>query len=283
MYSIVWCCLLVLSFVADAAVPLRGNCKVGRWGQWSSCSSLCGPGEKTRTRQITHNGTDCPTTTETSSCTGSCNTNCEMSDWSKWSPCSASCGSGGTTTRTRTLVWPTGNQSHLCPETTEREACNQFGCPVDCVVGRWSKWSICSYKGFHTRTRKILVRPIFGGLPCPKDVSEDEPCKPGPMSCEVAQWGSWGPCSSNCTGEQSRTRMIVKSGFDCPQTIQKQLCGSCVRNCIVGRWSKWGPCSVECGGGKEIRTRKIKQVAANGGKPCPTTNETHSCNQQHCP
>lgn len=48
--------------------------------------------------------------------------------------------------------------------------------------------------------------------------------------------------------------------------------------CKVSTWGNWTKCSVDCGGGSTTRTRQITQ----GGYHCTSTEETTSCNTQHC-
>lgn len=51
-------------------------------------------------------------------------------------------------------------------------------------------------------------------------------------------------------------------------------------------WDEWkiGECSLTCGGGIQIKSRRFKIVAANGGNECEgSSNYTQDCNLQECP
>eukprot|EP00419_Tripos_fusus_P021369 CAMPEP_0172760808 /NCGR_PEP_ID=MMETSP1074-20121228/170364_1 /TAXON_ID=2916 /ORGANISM="Ceratium fusus, Strain PA161109" /LENGTH=361 /DNA_ID=CAMNT_0013594883 /DNA_START=9 /DNA_END=1092 /DNA_ORIENTATION=- len=55
-------------------------------------------------------------------------------------------------------------------------------------------------------------------------------------------------------------------------------------DCVWGTWSPWGPCPVTCGGGSHVRSRKVEQVAMNGGRSCEegANMELGSCRTQSC-
>jgi len=267
-------CSLVVFPHAEAA--LRGNqCKLEEWGPWSPCSVTCGKGEKTRSRAITTMGSDCPATSESASCHGPpCPGGCNPGAWSDWSPCSADCGVGESS-RVRMTN---------CTSSRQVRTCNTQCCCIDCQIGPWTSWSACS-GGFRTRVRVIVQQAQFGGKACPSDLAQKEQCHPGPMSCETAQWGAWGACSttSSC-GQHSRTRAIIKSGFDCPPTLQQRKCGQCNTDCVMSEWTAWGACSLSCGGGTRTRTRSVTQPAMNGGTACAGSSQQDSyCNTQPCP
>lgn len=58
---------------------------------------------------------------------------------------------------------------------------------VDCVVTAWTDWGTCSEPcggGTQTRARTITTPPSGGGLPCPNDLSENQPCNE--QACPVS-------------------------------------------------------------------------------------------------
>lgn len=140
--------------------PSYSDCRFTDWSDWSSCSSTCGRGIRTRTRSFVN---------ENSHLTGSCsqadliekevclsecigNTTCVTRDWSDWSQCSVECGHGH---RKRTRS-PIGVQKRACkslelvqvePCEGESPSCNgngNYDLPTNCKVTEWSQWSDCS-------------------------------------------------------------------------------------------------------------------------------------------
>jgi len=65
-------------------------------------------------------------------------------------------------------------------------------------------------------------------------------------------------------------------------TVTAQACINCYRDCEVGSWTSWSGCSKICGGGTQTRSRKVTQERNNGGKKCPSLEQTRSCNTQGC-
>ncbi len=114
--------------------------------------------------------TSTPTATPTSSPTPtSAGVDCVVSDWSAWSKCTKACG-GGMQTRTRSIITPPENGGAACPVLEETQPCNEWPCPIDCVVSAWSDWSTCSAScggGTQRRTRSVVTSPAYGGYPCP--------------------------------------------------------------------------------------------------------------------
>ena len=132
---------------------------------------------------------------------------CNVSDWGPWENCSVTCGNG-TETRNRHVTVPAINQQCLYP-LVESRPCFQHPCPgmytellswlkpketifknqhqqecidffpVDCVVGNWSTWGLCSQScggGLQGRGRDVIVHSDHGGDPCPSDLAETQYC-----------------------------------------------------------------------------------------------------------
>merc|ERR1719421_531172 len=126
---------------------------------------------------------------------------CEERDW-QIGECSEECG-GGERTNTREIISPARAGGAECGGLLEKESCNMQPCPIDCVVGEWSEYGMCSAPcggGIQTRVRQPLTDAEHGGEPC-GDLSEalecnvfacDRPCELDP------EWSEWTECSKEC-------------------------------------------------------------------------------------
>merc|ERR1719197_1567341 len=126
---------------------------------------------------------------------------CEEGDW-QYGECSEECG-GGERTNTREIISPARAGGAECGVLLEKESCNMQPCPIDCVVGEWSEYGMCSAPcggGIQTRVRQPLTDAEHGGEPC-GDLSEalecnvfacDRPCELDP------EWSEWTECSKEC-------------------------------------------------------------------------------------
>merc|ERR1719316_500733 len=126
---------------------------------------------------------------------------CEEGDW-QIGECSEECG-GGERTNTREIISPARAGGAECGVLLEKESCNMQPCPIDCVVGEWSEYGMCSAPcggGIQTRVRQPLTDAEHGGKPC-GDLSEalecnvfacDRPCELDP------EWSEWTECSKEC-------------------------------------------------------------------------------------
>jgi len=156
-------------------------------------------------------------------------------DVTAWAPdvCSVECddtcpesvGCGGVRRLTREAVVRPNACGIKCPAFTVIQKCNQFKCPVDCLMSRWSGWSKCSKDcegGVEERTRSILTKPKNGGKGC-SAVSDGRPCNTGSCDrdCTLEEWTSWSPCSMACDrGNQYRVRKVdipIRGGGKCPK------------------------------------------------------------------
>merc|ERR1719359_181092 len=126
---------------------------------------------------------------------------CEEGDWAI-GECSEECG-GGERANTREIISPARAGGAECGVLLEKESCNMQPCPIDCVVGEWSEYGMCSSPcggGIMTRIRQPLTDAEHGGEPC-GDLSEvlecnvfacDRPCELDP------EWSEWTECSKEC-------------------------------------------------------------------------------------
>merc|ERR1719331_3172452 len=100
----------------------------------------------------------------------------------------------------------------------EIEPCNLQPCPIDCVVGEWSEYGICSKDcggGIQTRVRPALTDAEHGGEPC-GDLSETMECNMDACDrpCELdPDWGEWAECSKECDwGYTIRQKGVMLEG-----------------------------------------------------------------------
>jgi len=141
---------------------------------------------------------------------------CEVGAWQP-GECSVECG-GGEMTLTREVVTPASNGGAECPIMIDKQSCNMQPCPIDCVVGEWSDYGMCSAPcggGIMSRVRQPLTDAEHGGEPC-GDLSETQECNvfACDMPCELdPEWTEWSPCSKECdTGITVQTKGVMKPG-----------------------------------------------------------------------
>eukprot|EP01004_Peranema_trichophorum_P002386 NODE_144_length_3469_cov_340.552002_g122_i1.p1 GENE.NODE_144_length_3469_cov_340.552002_g122_i1~~NODE_144_length_3469_cov_340.552002_g122_i1.p1 ORF type:complete len:1105 (-),score=461.08 NODE_144_length_3469_cov_340.552002_g122_i1:155-2980(-) len=272
------------------------DCVMSEWTTFGACSKLCGRGTQIRTRTITQvasiGGKACGVTTESRECnTQECPVDCVMSNWGSWTPCDKTCG-GGFSSRTRVVQRSATNGGVPCGSTIEHQQCSQNPCSVDCVMGSWSQWSVCSKPcgtGSSTRTRVVISAPIAGGRAC-ESTLETKVCNVEPCvaNCVQSDWTVWSRCSVTCgTGIKTRTRKTITQpsigGAKCGPTFEQSECSEakCPADCVMGAFGTWSVCDKSCGGGVMRRQRFIQTPAVNGGS-CGQTVEVTACNTQTC-
>ncbi|XP_073987775.1 uncharacterized protein isoform X3 [Rhodnius prolixus] len=164
------------------------------WGEWSDCSSHCGPGQQIKCRSC-----DNPTPSQNKyKCSGfNCTTKpcvgmkCDVSkssEWSRWTPwtdCTVSCGQG----------------------LSERER----ECIVE-VSQVTQRTLLPTCYGYHIRRRKrdkVLLPLITKSHGCVGSYKEIRPCylNDCPVNGGWSEWEPWSQCSAGCgLGTQSRSR-----------------------------------------------------------------------------
>lgn len=177
-------------------------------------------------------------------------TDCEVSDWVPkecTKTCDDSCAlkkpgdddvCGGTQELAREIVQKPNEYGAKCPVLSLTKVCGQIPCPVDCKMGEWSEWNMCTKEcdgGVQGRTRPILAKPENNGATC-KSAQEMRGCNTGACKrpCELKDaWEPFGPCSQMCDGgEQTQIKKIkvkARAGGECPKVkspkrFRKQKC-----------------------------------------------------------
>jgi hypothetical protein len=181
-----------------------GPCSLWKTGQWSNCSTKCGPGIQTRTVSCLDFGGKAGICKE--SARPKQEQQCEIEKcgkWvtSEWTPCYPQCGQG-TMTRLVECITPDGSSTNTCqgdkPQTTST-------CTNKDKCGRWQagEWGQCNAKcggGKQTRsvkcvddTGKEINNCILADFPGVVQQCNMRPC---------GSWkiGEWKTCSKICGG-----------------------------------------------------------------------------------
>ena len=275
------------------------DCVLGSFGPWTSCSTSCGGGTRTRARAVirdaANGGKKCGLLTGRDACsTEPCAVDCQLSAWGSWSKCSATC-DGGTKMRTRKVTREALFGGKECQHDTNMVTCNSHECPVDCAVSQWDDYDPCTKScgaGTRKRMRSIVRLAAHGGVPCPGtvevDVCNSQPC---PVDCVVSAFDAWRECSHSCgnAGDKKRTRSITtinsNGGKACPPQVETLACNrfQCPQDCTVHEWGKWSACTKTCHDGKQTRTRAVNMAAVFGGAACGDLAQERACNEGPCP
>ena len=110
--------------------PIKQNCEVSAFTEWSNCSLTCGEGVITRNRTVIttpmNTGTKCPALFETKTCNlRKCD--CGISEWSEYGDCDVPCG-GGKSYRSREIQREPLLDGLQCPALNESRTCNSKPC-----------------------------------------------------------------------------------------------------------------------------------------------------------
>ena len=135
-------------------IPCPVDCQVSPWGvlPWGkcgTCSKSCGIGQKYCSRSVIspakYGGVGCPALMDTQACNiQPCPEDCRVGGWGNYSSCSLTCGTGGVQWRYRSPLSPVLHGGKPCPSLSQQRQCNFYACPIDCQVGEWGKWGVCS-------------------------------------------------------------------------------------------------------------------------------------------
>nr|XP_039268100.1 A disintegrin and metalloproteinase with thrombospondin motifs adt-1-like [Styela clava] len=256
------------------------------WQSWGPCSSSCGTGFRTRTRECKNKELGCEgESSEEDVCKGPCQ---GFNPWGKWTTCTESC-NGGTRTRQRTCSFKkcdpdeNGNTSK-----TDKENCNLEPCPGK--WGDWGAWESCSTTcgdNGEQIARRTCEGGRAGGPGCLGLATKTRPCRnnnkcPGKWSA----WTKWSQCSVTCGGKGTRTRTRTCEGgvegqSDCPgSATQTEDCDEEKCTAKWGDWEDWGDCDKDCS-----RTRTRKCIGGTkGDRGCEGEGEqTQECDSSQCP
>jgi len=200
------------------------DCQVGDWTDYGTCSLTCSAhgtnGTQTRVREmlvdVDHGGVRCPELTHTRSCWGGeCPIHCEVTEWSDFTTCTKSCTAGedgvaGRHSHSRTVTRHSAHGGYVCPSLSEDLPCNEHMCPVNCVVGNWTKWHPYSGGGNNLkRTRAITTAAAHGGVDCPAIENLKIFTH---QACNKEQTGGFSGCSKTCgtNGYRKRFHEFIK-------------------------------------------------------------------------
>eukprot|EP00929_Paragymnodinium_shiwhaense_P087744 TRINITY_DN4788_c0_g1_i1.p1 TRINITY_DN4788_c0_g1~~TRINITY_DN4788_c0_g1_i1.p1 ORF type:complete len:1566 (-),score=344.96 TRINITY_DN4788_c0_g1_i1:100-4740(-) len=283
--------------------PGQRNCKLSEWSEFDTCTAKCGGGLRSRHRYVVAEASDGGRL-----CSGSledmeaCNTqgciehdvDCVLSPWSAWSHCDPD----NQKKRERSVQVEAQNNGRRCAgDLTMVMTCGVV--VIDCEMSEWTHWDECDRDcdgGQKRRHRQIAVYPRNGGKSCPTGIVETAPCNTESCvktDCQLGPWAKWGECSSECgDGQETRVRAIrvfrAGVGKGCSGKLEEtRQChvGNCGRtDCLWAEWSDWDTCTCSCDGGTTKRSRDIKQMPRNKGKPCAVQDkeQVRPCNTEPC-
>jgi len=273
------------------------DCVVSNYSEFSECTTSCGTGYKTKTRNIVtspqHGGAHCGDLYVVDECnTHACPVNCELSAWSDYTPCTKSCGIGGEQTKLRSVSRESMYGGEACAPLQDTRVCNVHACPINCLMSMFTPWGDCSQPcgvGDKNKTRTVTLAAAHGGDACPH-VIEHASCNyhACEKECVLNSWGNWTDCSQSCgTGYQHRYRDYqtpLMKDKNCAHLHEVHTCNdhSCPIDCEVSAWTGWDTCTKSCGNGNHKRRRQIEVSSVFGGKACPLVSDSEQCNEQCC-
>ena len=187
------------------------DCELSDWFDDGSCSVTCGTGEVNQVRTVwvaaSSGGAECEGDLQRiAECSPvPCPIDCVWDEWGGWQQCSHTCGSG-TRKRDRGIKVEADYGGNECEGPAEEVGpCNDFECPIDCVLEQWSEWYACSEQcgpGLKYRGRSVETAAKYGGAECEGDRLAEAECEimPCPQDCEMSEWKDveGAECSKSC-------------------------------------------------------------------------------------
>jgi len=302
-----------MSKLLPECAPNVQDCAFSQWTAWTaSCTSPTEQQYRTRTilQSSAGGGKPCEgNQKETKPCDhlvaktpAKDGVPCVFSEWHDWTQCTATCGVGEKE-RTRRVIAEAKLMGKPCVGSLlQASACKVMDCESkDCVLSKWSAWSLCDSEVHpqRYRSRHVLKNALGSGKRCDETLKETEGCLVSktavPQDCVISPWSEWEECDKSCDGGQKyRTRalqMPSAHGGSCPHTLLKmtlpcktQPCEKKAPNdCQLSVWTDWSVCSTHCGKGSHLRRRNVTEPAREGGLACEgSLSEVGSCESFDC-
>jgi len=278
------------------ACTVKANCPIdggwAAWGQWSSCSPMCGPSKKKRFRGChdpmpQHGGKNCPGQTpdmpnqeEVIECKDNppCPEPCIWGKWGQWSECSKKCWkdvedkNGGWRTRERKVLRRStgGMKCDECNDGHHGEPCEpKFKCSEPCKWGEWENkrsCDICKEVGkepwpYARKERSLIDNFIYHG-------------REAFWNGTAEKRGNGPECFSH--DHKINYAATKKSWYkfkEDPEEVVKEPCPTDIKYCKDakthwGSWSQWGVCDGDCHNPQyRTRYRKCEVVVTDGKGP----------------
>merc|ERR1719150_1922628 len=138
---------------------------------------------------------------------------CDFTDWDEGGACFANgveieCDDkcpdrdpnvcGGSETLSRDIITQNNEYGMKCPGLSVSKKCNQYKCPVDCVLSQWEGWTRCSAEcdgGIETHSRRVITKALNGGAEC-DTVMDTITCNTQncDKDCTLSDWSQWSHC-----------------------------------------------------------------------------------------
>ena len=204
------------------------------WSKWSECSTHCGKGVKSRSRNCTildplsGLGLCMGKRKEISACEKhECSVKGFWGKWSRWGKCLGDC-NNGLRLRWRFCLDNRGLGANTCNGNQtfqyEKQTCHSTSCSVKPVWSNWNSWSECSKScGSGSRRRwRFCLTKVVGQL-CPGNYESKQTCNAHacPIHGGWSPWSSWSECNKGCRGGiQQRNRtcnnpLPKNNGYGC--------------------------------------------------------------------
>ncbi|XP_071965550.1 SCO-spondin-like [Antedon mediterranea] len=288
--------------------PCQGECLLSEWSSWNCSCTICNPNEINFHEECVREryeirpeecdgrcGSLLETTCSEEDC---CDEFCSLSQWSEWSDCNAACGVNDTGIASRTRQPVAACFSDPCVDVYESKQCmGPECCPVDCNMGEWTQWSLCSSicssdSGLMHRNREI-IQGVCGGELCFDNAGYEIASCYG--NCTLSEWTDW-TCKCDFCDQDAilkndciRQRSEVSPEFcidDLCGTLIERVCSRecCDEFCILSEWSVWSTCLASCNTSViATKERSREPIVWCLAPPCNSTEEVSICDDSCCP